>query len=188
MMERAQNDRLVATYIAQREALYRRAPFPLYGLPPSFEGPRAFGESAVTEEDGYETVEYLGLAHGSQRDDAPHLDVITATVEGAPDTLDALAAGVGVTLVPGSRPGAMTEALVESHGRVHRITRDLLVDGQPVEASGFEVDRYWVLQARVGDQVVTAAATSWPTEDLTLVRVPNLDSYIEGSRQLLRPG
>jgi hypothetical protein len=115
----------------EREALYRRAPFPLYGLPPSFQGRRALGESATTEEDGQETIEYLGLSHGSHEDDdQPHIDVITATPEGAPDALDVLAAEAAVVLVPTDGAGEMIQALVDAQGPVQRIARQLLVDGQ----------------------------------------------------------
>lgn len=69
-MERAQpDDQRVVTHVAERAALYRRAPFPVYGLAASFEGARTLGESATAEEDGKETVEYLGLSHGSEKDD-----------------------------------------------------------------------------------------------------------------------
>lgn len=186
-MERAQpDDQLVVTHVAERAALYRRAPFPLYGLDASFDGPRALGESATTEEDGEETVEYLGLSHGSQKDDEqPHIDVITATPEGTPEPLELLAGEAGVVLPPSAQAADITQALVGTAGPVRRITRHLALDGQAVEATGFEAGRSWILQAHAGDQIVIVAGSNYPSEGIALVRVTNLDDYVAGTKELL---
>jgi hypothetical protein len=186
-MEHARNDQLTTTHVAERAALYRRAPFALYGLANAFEGLRALGESATTEEHGRETIEHLGLAHGSQRDDdQPHVDVITATRGGAPDPLEALAAEAGVVMPPEAADAS--EALARAQGPVRHITRRLVVEGRAVEASGFEAGRCWILQAPVGEQVVTVAGSNYPSEGIALARITNLDEYIEGTRQLLGQG
>lgn len=184
-MERARNDQLVISHIAKRDALYRHAALPLYGLPASFEGPRALGESAITEEDGVESVEYLGLTHGRQHESEPHIHVITATAHGAPEPLEVLAGQAGVVLSPGWRAADTIQALVDARGPVRRITRSLLIDGQAIEAGGFEAGRHWILQAPAGEYVVTVAGSNYPSEGVTLVRVTSVDDYVAGTRQLL---
>jgi hypothetical protein len=190
-VERAHDDharQLIAQHLADREARYRQAPFPLYGLTTGFESARMLGQSVVVEEDGVERVEYLGLAYGyDKHDDAePHVDVITAIPGGAPDPIELLVGHTGAVLPPGWRADDAMQALVAAHGPVQPITRRILIAGRPVDANGFETGQSWVLQATVDEHVVTVAATDYPNDSIALTPVTNLDDYIAGTQALLR--
>lgn len=105
--------------------------------------------------------------------------------EGAPEPLELLAATAGVVLPPAGRAADTPQALVGTYGPVRRITRHLVLNGQQVEASGFEAGRAWILQAPAGDQIVTVAGSNYPSEGIALGRVTNLDDYVAGTKQLL---
>jgi hypothetical protein len=179
----------IQAHLANRERLYRSSPFPLFGLPASYDGARALGESAVVEEDGREQVEYLGLVHGSLRDDdQPRIEVITALPGSEPDILFALAMEADVVTAPGGTRRQLVTALVQTSGPVRRIARDLLVDGDPVAAGGLDAGRCWILQAAVGDRGVTVVGSNCPSENVVLDRVEDPSTYLAGTRQALLGG
>jgi hypothetical protein len=184
-MESAGHSDRVQAHLANRERLFRSAPFPLYGLS-AYDGDRALGESAVVEEEGRERVEYLGLVHGSLRDDdQPRVEVITAASGSEPDIVLALAFEAGVASPPEGTRRQLVAALVDTHGPVRRFTRDLLVDGETVPASGLESGRSWVIQAAVGDRVVTVVGSNYPSENVVLGRIDDPSTYVAGTRQAL---
>jgi hypothetical protein len=186
-MERARNPdpELLSTHLAERERLYRSAPLTLYGLPASFQGPRALGESAVVEEDGGTIVEYLGLAHGGPGEQQPRVDVISALETAAPDPVDVLAAEADAVLPPGSGPKDTLEGLLASGGELRRITAQLMLDGEAVAASGLEAGWSWVLQGHHRGQVITVVGSNYSSDGVVLERVNDLEPYLAGTRRAL---
>lgn len=190
-MERGDNDNLVTTHINnQREALYRRAPFPLYGLPSEYTGTRALGETGTTDDDDTEIIDYLGLTHGRHDGpaDAPRLDVITTRAGAALDPVDLLADHAGVFPSPHDQARSLDLAgmLTAACGPLTPITTTVIIAGTAFEATGVQSGNHWFLQADLGTHLVIVAGTHWPTAHLALDEIDDLGPYMNGTRQLLR--
>lgn len=157
------------------EHWYREAAIPIYGLPPSYGGPRMIGDSQREYRDdhdgrGRQLVGWqsLGLVHGNPVSGAdPALQVITATMPG-PTAIDLLRA-------EGLRP--RSDADPESTSPVHTT---VLVDSTPVDFDGIESGSCWVVQAQIGQHMVSAVGVHWPRDGLELVRIEDPEPYISG--------
>src|SRR6266516_1634064 len=157
-----------------RRALARlgAAPFPLYGLPPAWTGPRFLG--------GWSTRRDLraGLAHsrpvgpevGSEA--RPAGPEVGSEARPAGPEVGGAAGPAGAGRSAAGRPGP------EVGGEVERV--EIPVDG---EAVGFEVladGRRWVAQGELGDLVVTLDARDLPPGEVRLVRIADLVPYLAG--------
>jgi hypothetical protein len=163
------------------EHWYREAAIPIYGLPPSYGGPRMIGDSQREYRDdhdgrGRQLVGWqsLGLVHGNPVSGAdPALQVITATMPG-PTAIDLLRA-------EGLRP--RSDADPESTSPVHTT---VLVDSTPFDFDGIESGSCWVVQAQIGQHMVSAVGVHWPRDGLELVRIEDPEPYISGRAEFIR--
>lgn len=97
-MTLSENLRLSERLRREQEERFRRAPFPLYGLPPTWEGTRRLGgESYSKDRFRRATIHSLSLVHGSNVEgQGPSLDVETSIP-------DAVAGGSELRCVAESR-------------------------------------------------------------------------------------
>ncbi len=182
----------------EAERLFRNAPFPLYGLPPSWTGERFLGGSAVRgtrDEAGWtETIDALSLGHGS-------------IVEGRGATL------IVGTATPAHRPAngvleqfashlwrgdASTPEAAMTLYREESMEQEPPSDLTPLSIRGeasISIDDYrvrfdvvfgkgvWAGRATVGSNEVIVRGRDWDIEGVALVRIVDLDPYIAGTRQ-----
>jgi hypothetical protein len=184
-------------------ARLRAAPFPLYGLPPAWTGPRFLGGWSARRDlrAGAERTTSVRLGHGDPSADRGPLllvevDADTWARPTRPDLAARLAhsrpagpevgsearpAGpeVGGAAGPaGAERSAAGRPGPEVGGEVERV--EIPVDG---EAVGFEVladGRRWVAQGDLGDLVVTLDARDLPPGEVRLVRIADLVPYLAG--------
>ena len=171
----------------ERQAMaerFRSAPFPLYGLPASFPGLRYLGGSGSRGARGERPVVIsLSLAHGDPlAEQGPQLVVeVQAEPEGVgpapgPELRSALAealswaGGAGRRAGPASDP-AWTEAAIP-------------VDGRPVSFELLAGGRHWVAWAELEGRVLVLRARDLAAGEVELVRVDDVEPYVEGTRRL----
>jgi hypothetical protein len=58
------------------------------------------------------------------------------------------------------------------------------VDGQPVAFQRLARGRHWVASAELDDRTLTLHARDLPVESVELVRVTDVEPYIQGQRRL----
>ena len=169
----------------ENERLYRRAPFPLYGLSPHWQGERLLGdseESSITSLDSG-LVEsrglQLGLMHGNPLDVAD-LHVVSSVGVQRPPLAWLLSTQVG------RRPGstlAEEESPFDSQARADTVSL-----GVNYEFVVFEILQGrggWVARADRVDHLLTLESDGFPIEDVALHIITDLEPYIRGRRQLL---
>jgi hypothetical protein len=176
---------------------FRAAPFPLYGLPASWPGPRhlggweggwARGQRPVTTalslghgeplaEEGSQLRVEVRVEHGQ---DEP---VMTAIVQRRRD----LAEELWVQAAP------QVHDLAEHFGQLAAARRrpdpgwsrvTIPVDGRPVGFEWLAERRHWVARAALDDRTLTLHARDLPVESVELVAVSDLEPYIEGQRRM----
>jgi hypothetical protein len=150
----------------------RAAPFAVYGLPPSWTGPRylaGFGTSRPRR--GPERATGVQLGHGDRHADHGPLLVVGIDTEawprhGAADLAERLAhaQGAGSVAAPGPAP------------EVQRVA--IPVDGQPVPFDLLADGRRWVAQGEVGDLAVTLEGRDLAPASLRLARAGDLAPYL----------
>jgi len=171
----------------ERQAMaerFRSAPFPLYGLPASFPGLRYLGGSGSRGARGERPVVIsLSLAHGDPlAEQGPQLVVeVQAEPEGVgpapgPELRSALAEALSWAGGAGRRAGpagdpAWTEAAI-------------LVDGRPVSFELLAGGRHWVAWAELEGRVLVLRARDLAAGEVELVRVDDVEPYVEGTRRL----
>jgi hypothetical protein len=173
-------------------ARWRAAPFPLYGLPPAWIGPR-FLAGWATRRDRRARAERttsMRLGHGDQAAGRGPLLLVEVDADawprlGRPDLAARLAGSVPGPAsrptqgAPGpAAPGPGGAGAVGAGAGLQRV--EILVDGEPV---GFEVladGRRWVAQGEIGDLVVTLEARDLPPGEVRLVRLADLEPYLAG--------
>jgi hypothetical protein len=178
----------------ETERRFRRAPFPLYGLPPSWKGGRFLGGSGWSNDQGQETVHELSLVHGAAVEGrGPTLVVQTATpgwraADGVllhfADFLwhgDATTPAQAMVLL---REEAMT---TEEH---HDLTplpvrgiADISIEDRLIPFDVFFGNGVWVGRANVGSNVVTVRGREWDFKGLSLVLILDIEPYIDGTRR-----
>jgi hypothetical protein len=161
-------------------ARFRRAPFPLYGLPASWVGMR-YLEGAMTawSRGRSEAVVAARLGHGDPVARAGAWLVVTVT---------SIDPEVGRTLATIRR-----RLVQELHGVADRAAEPagtsvtLTVDGQPTGFEWYAAGRHWAAVAEVGSAVVSLRSRDLPVAEVELVRVTDLGPYLAGQRQLRAP-
>jgi hypothetical protein len=203
-------DELVAVLSPSRQARRRSrralqrfeaAPFPLYGLPPSWTGARFLGGWAAQRDyrAGVECTTSMQLGHGERLADRGPLLLVEVDANAWPrldppnlaERLAHAGAGVGSATPTGPRPtGAGTAARAgpagaspaavgaEAGSAVERV--EIPVDGEPVSFELLADRRHWVAQGERGDLVVTLEARDFPLAQVQLVRVTDLEPYLAG--------
>jgi hypothetical protein len=175
------------------EARFRRAPFPLYGLPSSWEAGRFLGGAGWGGVRGRVRTHHLSLVHGVLIEgEGPILVVETALPEepggGGPLRI------LGEDLWRGRAndvPGAMELLRRRWVGHPHVAelsplpSRTKHVISVEARAEAFDVlsqpDR-WVARARVKGFDVTLEGVEFPPEGVSLVRITDITPYILGTR------
>jgi hypothetical protein len=166
---------------------FRAAPFPLYGLPGSWTGPRSLAGWATSRpRHARERTTQVQLAHGDRRDaqgsfllveiDAEHWPRHGSPAHDLADRLTHLA-GPGAGGYEAGAPGAPAD-----QGAPREVRRvEIPVDGAAV---GFDVlgdGRGWVAQGEIGDLVVTLEARDLPLGSVRLARLDDLGPYLTGA-------
>jgi hypothetical protein len=180
----------------ERQAMaerFRAAPFPLYGLPASWAGPRWLGGAGTRQSRGRPPeVTSLALAHGDPA--AEHGPQLRVEVRADPED-----AGAGPELRQ-ALAGELRWAAATRHEReaavdgVGGLPNDLAgaawsavsvrVDGRPVRFDLLTEGRHWVAVAEVDGRALVLEARDLTVDQIELVRVADIEPYIEGtSRQ-----
>jgi hypothetical protein len=168
---------------------FRAAPFPLYGLPASWTGPRSLAGWATSRpRRARERTTQVQLAHGDRRaaqgpfllveidaehwprHGSPDRDLAGRLTHSAGPPAGGAGAGAGWTAGAPGVPGP---------GEVRRV--EIPVDGAPV---GFDVrgdGRRWVARGEIGDLVVTLEARDLPLASVRLARLDDLCPYLAGA-------
>jgi hypothetical protein len=177
---------------------FRAAPFPLCGLPPAWPGWRYLGGWEGSWTKGQRPVTTaLSLAHGDPlTEQGPQLRV-EVRAEGVKPEL-------GMTMRVQSRRQLAEDLWLQAAPQVHdpaehgdrlaaarrrpdpawsQVT--IPVDGRPVGFEWLAEGRHWVAQAELDDHTLTLHARDLPVESVELVRISDLEPYIEGQRRLL---
>jgi hypothetical protein len=176
---------------------FRAAPFPLYGLPASWSGPRQFGGWEGGWSKGQRPVTIaLSLDHGDPlADQGPQLrvevrveqvdieQVMTVRIQGQ----RSLAKELWVAAAPPAHDVAEhwdQIAAVGSRPEPAWSQLTIPVDGRPVAFAWLAEGRHWAARAEVDDRTLTLHARDLPVESVELLRVTELKPYIEGQRRL----
>ena len=171
---------------------FRAAPFPLYGLPPAWPGPRHLGGWEGSWARGQRpATTALSLAHGDPlADRGPRLRVevraeqVTA-VEG--ERLRGLAEELWLQAAP---PAGDLAGHLEQLAAVRRrpdpawSTVTIPVEGRPVGFAWLAEGGHWVARAELDGRTLILHARDLPAGSVELVRVTDLEPYAQGRRLL----
>jgi hypothetical protein len=176
----------------QEVGRFRAAPFPLYGLPPAWPGPRHLGGWEGSWARGRRpATTALSLAHGDPlAGRGPQLRVEVrverlTTVEG--ERRRALAEGLWLQAAPPARD------LAGHLGQLAAVRRrpdpawslvTIPVDGRPVGFARLAEGRHWVAHAELDGRTLVLHARDLPVGSVELVRVTDLEPYVRGQRLL----
>jgi hypothetical protein len=186
-----------ARTMRREEEAFRNAPFPLYGLPPFWAGPRSLGgmgwggmgkDAGLTE---------LELRHGDPEDpEGTELRISSSVSRGERDLPWALVLrGLAEDLwVEGHPPPSDHEQLrqwINAREREHRRQETpsfapvrIPVDDESVSFDHLADGSAWVAVTRRDALAITLRARNLSIEGVELVTVRDVEPYIEGSRQL----
>jgi hypothetical protein len=179
-------------------ARFRAAPFPVYGLPPTWTGPRFLAGWATRRDrrGGGERTTSMQLGHGDRlagplllvqvdadawpRLTRPNLaELLTHSAPG-PAAAGPTAGPGPMGLTGGTSPiagsGPIGGAGAEAGPAAERA--DIPLDGAPVSFEVLADGRRRVAQGEVGDLVVTLEARDLPLAEVRLVRIASLDPYL----------
>jgi hypothetical protein len=176
---------------------FRAAPFPLYGLPPAWPGPRHLGGAELSWARGQRPVTTaLSLGHGDPlTGQGPRLrvevrvehvqaeHVLTVRSESRRD----LAEDLWLAAAPEAHaPAAHFDQLAAARRRPDPAWSQVTVpvDGRPVGFAWLAEGRHWVARAGLDGRTLTLHARDLPVESVELVQVTDLEPYIEGQRRL----
>jgi len=189
--------RAVAHDLRQEVERFRAAPFPPYGLPPSRSGPRQLGGWGESWDKGRRrpVTTALSLAHGEPlAEEGPQLRVEVESyrqgeqvLTSRSDSLRGLAEELWWEAAPTAHDVAEHVDQVAAARRRpdpvwDRVT--IPVDGRPVDFRWLAEGRHWVAHAELEDRTLTLRGRDLPVESVELVRVLDLEPYIEGQRRL----
>lgn len=178
----------------RRERRFRTAPFPLYGLPPSWEGGRFLGGGSWGGVRGRQQTHSLSLVHGVLVEgEGPMLVVETALPDeaGGGGSLRVLAEELW-TGRANDVPDAATRLRNRWVGHPHRAEfsplpsrtgEAVLVEGRPVFFDVLSQLGHVVGRARVGTFDVTIEGSQFALQGVGLVRISDLGPYILGTRR-----
>jgi hypothetical protein len=176
---------------------FRAAPFPLYGLPPAWPGPRHLGGWEGHSAEGRQMVTTaLSLAHGDpMADEGPQLrvevrvedvdteQVVTVRLQSRRD----LAEELWLRAAPHADDLAQhVEQLAAARCRPDPSWSQVTipVSGRPVAFEWLAEGRHWVARAELDDRTLTVHGRDLPVESVELVQVPDLEPYFQGQRRL----
>jgi hypothetical protein len=176
------------------ETRFRTAPFPLYGLPSSWEGGRFLGGESWHEQGRRQVVTALSLVHGTLVVGQGLTLVVETALPDEPQGGDSFR--VLAEEVWSGTAQTIAEALDHLRARwpdmdpdldtalIYRAGRQLLVDNTLVEFDVFSRPaQSWVASGAVGGYRVTLEAQGFDIEGLELVQVTDLEPFIQGTRR-----
>jgi hypothetical protein len=169
-------------------ARFRGAPFPLYGLPASWPGPRHLGGWEGGWARGQRPVTTaLSLGHGEPlAEEGPQLRVEVRVGHVGAEPRD-LAEELWLQAAP------QVHDLAEHFGQLAAARRrpdpgwsrvTIPVEGRRVGFEWLAEGRHWVARADLDDRTLTLHARDLPVESVELVGVSDLEPYIEGQRRM----
>jgi hypothetical protein len=176
---------------------FRAAPFPLYGLPPAWPGPRHLGGWEGGWAKGQRPVTIaLSLGHGDPlAEEGPQLRVEVRVEQMEPELATTmrlqsrrhLAQELWLQAAPPAHdPAEHIDQLVAARHRPDpvwsRVT--IPVDGRPVAFEWLAEGRHWVAWAELDDRTLTLHGRDLPVDSVELVQVGDLEPYIQGQRRL----
>jgi hypothetical protein len=175
--------------MANQEDWYRHTDLPLFGLPDSYVGLRLLGDGerfhetevrGATRPSSRATRRWVlqsesyGLAHGDPlSSEGPRLQVTTSR-NTLPDPIELLNAEA-------LRPGSALD-----FGERRPFTTTVSLDGEEVVFNAIRARDGWVLQASFEGYAVTVVGVRFPSEDLVLIRILDVERYISGRREYFR--
>jgi hypothetical protein len=182
---------------------FRAAPFPLYGLPASWAGARYLGGSGSRQASGQRpVVTALSLAHGDPA--AEHGPQLRVEVRADPDDPGAgpelrrtLAEELRWTATvprpdgegpPGPAGGSPSGERGPPEPGPPWSSVLVRVDGRPVGFDLLAEGRHWVAIAELEGRTLVLQARDLAVERVELVRVTDVEPYVEGTPGLGRPG
>jgi hypothetical protein len=183
--------RIAARKRRKMEIRFRRAPFPLYGLPLSREGGRFLGGGGWGTHRGRETIHALSLVHGVLiKGEGPMLVVETAVPDatGGGGELRMLAEAVwsGRAEDLPSAIGSFAEQWGEPFDDPRPVSHAELVvpvDGTPVTFDMVSQQGRWVGRAGVDGFALTVEGDRLDADAIELVTITDVEPYIRGSRE-----
>ncbi|MEO6798034.1 MAG: hypothetical protein ABI401_08580 [Candidatus Dormibacter sp.] len=169
------------------EDVFRFPPWPLFGLPPSWQGKRFLGGHSVSDR----TISALALAHGDPWN--PDTALLRVQVSGRDEPLRFLAENLWHVaarppegLLPEEFSVWSTKQMIEIRARPDPDWghQTIPIDGIPVECDFLGEGHCWVGQATIGNVFLTLTGTNFPVEDAALVKIADVEPYIQGGRDL----
>jgi hypothetical protein len=180
---------------------FRAAPFPLYGLPPAWPGPRHLGGWEGGWAKGQQPgTTALSLGHGDPlADQGPQLrvGVRVERVEGEQmmtvrgGSRRDLAEELWLAAAPQAQdPAEHFDQVAAARRRPEPAWSQVMipVDGRPVGFWWLAEGRHWIARAELDDRTLTLRGRDLPVEAVELVRVTDLEPYIQGQRRLQEAG
>lgn len=180
------------------EEAFRSAPFPLYGLPATREGPRFLGSVGWRGDVGDDELE---LGHGDPSDPGALELRVTSSVtreSGAASDQEFLRSHARhlwreIQRPPKDLPPERFHEWVLAREREHRergeppiATLDVRVSGEPVRFSCVLEEAAWVGIGHLSAVTLRLWARNLEPGSFELERIVDVEPYIEGSRRLLR--
>lgn len=180
--------RSLAEALSRQDDLHRSAPSPLYGLPPSFEVPRMTGESQWAPR-----VE-VELAHGGDfaAADQPSLRVVVVHEDRV--DLDAELTDLLWKELRPAPPARLDEGKLrewlrppspEQRATWQKGTATVVIEGASHEFAVLDAGDLQVAGLDCGGHAVILKARRWPLDGLELVRITDVEPYVEGWHRFL---
>jgi hypothetical protein len=174
------------------EQRFANAPFPLYGLPPSWTGGRFLGGGSWGSTLGHEIIHAMSLVHGVLVEGQGPILVVETTVRGRSAGGRALRTFAEFLWTNEATPSEAMEMLrerttIREHDDLSPLPlrghANVSIDERPVSLDVVFGTGVWVGRASVGSNDVTVEGRDFELEGLQLVQVRDLDPYIVGTRR-----
>jgi len=177
--------RALARERRQQVERFLAAPFPLYGLPASWAGPRQLAGYGEQQFKGRRPVTVaLVLGHGDPlADQGPQLQVEVRNEHVEVERRRRLAEELWWQAAHARDVAEHFDQLAAVRDRPDPAWSQVLipVDGRPVAFWWLAEGRHWVAQGELEDRTVTLHARDLPVGSVELVEVSDLAPYLEGS-------
>jgi hypothetical protein len=172
----------------QQVERFRVTPFPLYGLPASWAGPRQLGGCEEHGSRRRPVTVALELGHGdSLADQGAQLRVEVRDEHAGPERRRGLAEELWwqAAPIPHDVAGHLDRVAAARRRPDPAWSKVMiLVDGRPVAFAWLAEGRHWVAQAELDGRTLILRGRDLPVGSIELARVADLAPYIQGQRRL----